>query len=108
MITVERQPRHPGRILSLYYLRPRGISVTGFAAAAGLTRKHVSRIVNGHADVTAETAERFARVLGTSAQFWMNLQTAVDLHRARRRLDAGEGKSVVRGAFAVLADEAPV
>ncbi len=54
------------------------------------------------------TAERFARVLGTSAQFWMNLQTAVDLHRARRRLDAGEGKSVVRGAFAVVADEASV
>lgn len=90
----------------MYYLQPRDISVTRFAAASGLTRKHVSRIINGHADVTAETAERFARVLGTSAQFWMNLQTAVDLYRARCKLDAGDGKPVASGAFAVATREA--
>jgi addiction module HigA family antidote len=80
-----RRSTEPGRILAIYYLEPRGISVTAFATAAGLTRKHISKVVNGHAAITAETAVRFALVLGTTAEFWLNLQTAASLYDARQR-----------------------
>jgi addiction module HigA family antidote len=68
------------------YLRPHRISIAKFAEAAGVTRKHMSAIVNGRAAITAETATRVAKVLGTTAQYWLNLQNAVDLYDAGARL----------------------
>ncbi len=82
----ERRPTPPGEILREFYLQPRGLSVSRFARAADLTRKHVSNIVNGRASITSETAVRFAEVLKTTPQFWLNLQNAVDLFDARRKL----------------------
>jgi addiction module HigA family antidote len=74
--------------LAELFLTPRKISIGAFAAAAGVTRKHMSAIVNGRASITAETATRIATVLGTTAQFWLNLQNAVDLYDATVRLKA--------------------
>lgn len=59
-------------------MEPRRISVTAMADALGLSRKHVSQIVNGHKKLDPTTAARLAIVLGTTARFWMNLQAAVD------------------------------
>ncbi len=86
MIEKKRRPTEPGRILKEYYLRPRGLSINRFAGSAGLTRKHVSNIVNGRAGITPETAVRFAGVLGTTPLFWLNLQNAVDLYDAQKSL----------------------
>lgn len=97
------RPRDPGYLLSKYYLEPRGITVTRFAQATGLTRKHVSNLIHGHAGVTPETAVRFALVLGTSAEYWVNLQAAVDLFDARQRLQSNP--TVEQGAFALPAAE---
>lgn len=97
-MTDETRPRDPGFTLARYYLAPRGISVTRFAQATGLTRKHISAIVNGRAAITAETAMRFALVLGNSAQFWLNQQSAVDLFDARARLEGDPDIEI--GAFA--------
>jgi addiction module HigA family antidote len=66
------------------YLAPRGITVTRLAAAAGLSRKHVSDIIHGRAGITAETAVRLGRVFGTSAGLWLGLQSDVDLYDAER------------------------
>ncbi len=82
----KRRPTPPGEILAELYLRPHGISIARFAEAAGVTRKHMSAVVNGRAAVTAELATRIAAALGTSAQFWLNLQNAVDLHDAEANL----------------------
>jgi addiction module HigA family antidote len=84
------RPTPPGEILAELFLTPRKISIGAFATAAGVTRKHMSAIVNGRAAVTAETATRIATVLGTTAQFWLNLQNAVDLHDAAARLKAAK------------------
>lgn len=81
-----RRPTMPGEILKELYLDERGITISAFAVATGLTRKHVSNIVNGRAAISSETAVKFARVLGTTAELWINLQRAVDLHDARRKL----------------------
>lgn len=99
----ERRPRAPGYLLSTYYLEPRGITVTRFAQAAGLTRKHISNIIHGHAAVTPETAVRFAMVLGTAPEYWLNLQNAVDLFDAYQRI--GSVPTVEQGAFAPPAAE---
>jgi addiction module HigA family antidote len=82
----KRRPTPPGEILAELYLRPHGISIAKFAEAAGVTRKHISAIVNGRSTITAETATRIATALGTTAQYWLNLQNAVDLYDAGSRL----------------------
>ena len=88
-------------ILGRYYLEPRGISITRFAAATGLTRKHISNIIHGKADLSPETAVRFALVLGTSPEFWNNLQAAVQLYDARQKLAGEQPFAVEVGAFAI-------
>ena len=50
-----------------------------------MSRVTVNQLLNDRRDVTAEMALRLARVLGTTAEYWLNLQTKVDLYRARRR-----------------------
>jgi antitoxin HigA-1 len=88
IITRTRRPSAPGAILAELYLAPRRITVTELAAAAGLSRKHVSDIVHGRAGITAETAVRLGRVLGTSAGLWLGLQHDVDIYDAERALPA--------------------
>jgi len=65
---------------------PHKVSIAKFAEAVGVTRKHMSAIINARATITAETAARIACVLGTTAQYWLNLQNAVDLYDAQERL----------------------
>lgn len=81
-----RRPTLPGEVLVELYLAPHDISIAKFAEAVGVSRKHMSAIVNGRASITAETAARMAAVLGTTAQYWLNLQNAVDLYDAEQRL----------------------
>lgn len=91
-----RRPRLPGEILAELYLAPHEISIAKFAEACGVTRKHMSAIVNGRAAITAEMATRIAAALGTTPQYWLNLQNAVDFHDAAapsRR--AAPGRSLV-------------
>ena len=85
----KRRPTPPGRVLAELYLEPRGVSIAKFAEAAGVSRKHISAIVNGRASITAETATRIATTLGTTAQYWLNLQNALDLYDAKSRLKSG-------------------
>ena len=95
IITRRRRPSAPGEILAELYLKPRHISITDFAAAAGLSRKHVSDIVHGRAGITGDTAVRFGRVFGTSAELWLGLQSDVDLYDAQKALPAGAVRPLV-------------
>jgi len=72
-------PAHPGEILRDLYLKPLGVSITAAAEALGVTRKHVSEIVNGHAPVSADMAIRLAGALGTEPEIWVNMQAQYDL-----------------------------
>jgi addiction module HigA family antidote len=86
----KRRPTPPGEVLAELYLKPRGVSIAKFAEAVGVSRKHMSAIVNSRAAITAETATRIAMALGTTAQYWLNLQNAVDLFDARVKLRAAK------------------
>ena len=100
MIEVKkRRPSLPGEILAELYLAPHNISIAKFAEAVGVSRKHMSAIVNGRAAITADTASRMAVVLGTAAQFWLNLQNAVDLYDAQQRLAESDPKPRLMSAF---------
>lgn len=96
---LSRRPTAPGTILAELYLTPRGVSIAKFAEACGLTRKHMSAIINGRAAITADTATRIAAVLGTTAQYWLNLQNAVDLYDAEARLRQAVRKPRPMAAF---------
>jgi len=78
-------PAHPGEILRDLYLKPLGVSITAAADALGVTRKHVSEIVNGHAPVSADMAIRLAGALGTEPEIWVNMQAQYDLWEAAQK-----------------------
>src|SRR6185369_16856249 len=84
MLKRKRRPTRPGVILKEHYLSPRSISISGFADAVGYSRKQISAIVNGNAPIEPSLAARMAKVLGTTADFWLNLQTAVDAFDAEQ------------------------
>ena len=83
-----RRPTPPGEILVRQFLAPLGVSLTDFADRIGVTRARLSEIVNGRRGVTPDTALRLGRVLGTSPEFWLNLQRNVDLWDARHSPNA--------------------
>jgi addiction module HigA family antidote len=74
---------HPGELLREDYLPQFGLTGGALARAMGLKdRTRVERLVRERQPVTADTALRLARVFGTTADYWINLQTAHDLSTA--------------------------
>jgi addiction module HigA family antidote len=72
------KPSHPGRILKRE-LSARGLSANKLALALRVPSGRITQILNGKRGVSAETALRLARYFGTSARFWINLQSRYDL-----------------------------
>ena len=72
-------PAHPGEILRELYLAPLGVTITQAATALGVSRKHVSAIVNGRTPVTPDMALRLAAVFATDPELWVNMQAQYDL-----------------------------
>ena len=62
------------------------MSQVELAKLMGVPVQRVNTLIAGKRGVTAETAVLLSRVFKTSPELWMNLQTAVDLHEARKRL----------------------
>jgi len=60
------------------------MSVNQLAKALGITATRLNDVVRGRRGITADTALRLARYLGTSAEFWLGLQLEYDLRTARR------------------------
>ena len=82
---IQRQPTLPGEILLQEFLIPLGITQSSFARHIGWTQPKVNEIVTGKRGVTPETAMVFADALDTTPQFWLNLQLAVDLWKAKQK-----------------------
>lgn len=76
-------PVHPGELLR-DELQEIGTSMNELARALRVPMNRVSALVNGKRSITADTAMRLARYFGTSAQYWLNLQSAYDLELAAR------------------------
>ena len=79
-------PIHPGEHLA-EMLEELGVSQYRLAKAIGVPPMRIGEIVRCRRAVTADTALRIGRALGTSAEFWLNLQRMYDLDLARASTD---------------------
>jgi len=80
-------PPHPGEILLGLWLNPMGLTVTKAASALGVSRKTLSKIVNGNAGISPEMAYRLSIVFGGSPESWMGHQVAYDLWQVEQHKD---------------------
>jgi addiction module HigA family antidote len=85
-------PSHPGEVLHELYLVPLGLSAIALAKRIHVPRTRIERLVKGETALTADTAMRLAKVFGTTPEYWMNLQRAWDLARARETIDVSDIK----------------
>jgi addiction module antidote protein, HigA family len=83
MRTRTRKPTHPGAIVRLDYIEPLHLSITALAERLGVSRKHLSSIVNERAGLTPDMALRLSRAFGTTPGLWLNMQQALDLWEAQ-------------------------
>ena len=89
--TITRNPKWlgpaipPGEILLEEFLKPMQLGQVETARRLGISLNRMNEVVLGKRGITADTALRLARLLGTSPQFWMRLQADWDLHHAVTR-----------------------
>ena len=72
-------PIHPGEILQIEFLDPLGVSQNRLAREIGVPPRRINQIVHGKRSITADTAIRLSKFFGTTAQFWLNLQSRYEL-----------------------------
>lgn len=84
-------PAHPGEILA-GWIEDLDMSVTAFAGHIGISRVMLSRILHGHAAVTADMDLRLSEALGTTPGYWIEMQVGRDLWEAKQR---AEGRAPV-------------
>lgn len=82
MSDIRHAPPRPGDVLQRTVLDHMNITQDKLARALGVSRHTVNLLLNGRRAVTPEMALRLARVLGTSAEMWLNLQLRLDLYEA--------------------------
>jgi antitoxin HigA-1 len=83
MLPKKRIPIHPGEILVEEFLKPLGVSQVALAKHLGVPVQRINELVRGKRGVTPETAWLLAGALGTTPEFWINLQANHDLARNR-------------------------
>ena len=86
-MTLMQNPSHPGEVLSELYLDPLGMSPIALASRLHVPRTRIERLVKGDTALSVDTAVRLAAFFGTTPEYWMNLQRAWDLARARETID---------------------
>ncbi len=86
MFTIEREPTPPGEILAEEFLKPMNLTQKQLADHLRCDVKVINRIVNNRTSITAEMAVKLGFALGTSPEFWLNAQQAVDIYRAKRKV----------------------
>ena len=90
----EFAPITPGEMLKEEFLAEYRLSQNRLAKAVGISPNRIAEIVNNRRRITADTALRLGLYFGTSAEFWMNLQSRYDLKMARRYLKPEEADRI--------------
>ena len=79
-ITDDKLPNiHPGEVLKEEFLEPMNITAYRIAKETDIPQTRISEIIHGKRSITADTAIRFSKFFGTTAEFWLNLQNLYDL-----------------------------
>src|SRR5437588_11101550 len=82
-------PIHPGEHLK-EEIKELGISAAELARKLDVPTNRITAILNGQRSITGDTALRLAHFFGTSAEFWLNLQSLYELRMAQKKV----GKSI--------------
>ena len=80
-------PAHPGKTLKILYLDELKMSISALALRTGISRKHLSNIVNCKVPITVEVALKLAKCFNTSAEIWLREQLQYDLWQARQKIN---------------------
>ena len=80
---------HPGEILLEEFLQVKGISQREFAKELGWSPRKLNEIIKGKRGITARTAIDLSEAVGTTPEFWLNLQQTWDLDQAYQARSTG-------------------
>lgn len=80
-------PAHPGGILLEGYIKELGLSISKTALMIGVSRKHLSNIINCKVPITPEMALKIAKCFNTSPEIWLKEQMAYDLWQAKQKVN---------------------
>ena len=86
---MSRRPSHPGALIRNVILPETQMTISELAIRCGVARNTMSKVVNERGDVTEDLAIRLSRVLGSTAQFWLSMQSKRnlwDLELANKRI----------------------
>jgi addiction module HigA family antidote len=81
-IPTHQPPATVGEMLEEEFRKPFGLTQAEFAEKLGIDRVRYSALANGRRSLSVDTAQRLAHVLGTSVEFWLNLQHMTDVYHA--------------------------
>ncbi len=80
------RPTHPGEMLREDFLPDYGLTVASFARALGVSRQTINELLRERRAVSPPMALCLSRLFGTSPEFWLNAQRAVDLWDATKSI----------------------
>ena len=89
-----RPPTHPGIYIARGLLKDYGFTQQQLANELGVSRRTVNQLVNRQRGVSADMALRLGKLTKTSPEYWLNLQTAVDLWEAEA--EAGRDLAAIK------------
>lgn len=79
MLPKNRRPTHPGEILRYEFLEALHLTQQQLADSIGVTRVRINKIILGKRSITPDIAFRLSKFLNTTPEFWINLQTNIDM-----------------------------
>lgn len=78
------KPKHPGAMVKSLCLEQLNLSISQAAKILKISRPTLSKIINGHINISPEMAIRLSIVFNTSEEIWINLQAGYDLWKAQK------------------------
>ena len=100
MLPKYRLATHPGTILQEEFLDPLGLTQAKLARTLRIPLNRVNELVRGKRGITPQSALLLAGHFRNSPEFWMNLQTAHDLSRAREEMRKKPGRAGLKSRAA--------
>ena len=85
---------HPGEVLFEEFLQEFDVSQNRLGREIGMSPRAINEIVHGKRSITANTALRLGKIFGTTAQFWLNLQSSYDLEEAAKTVNLKDIKTI--------------
>lgn len=79
MVQAQRKPTTVGDVLLYEYLEPTGLRINDLAEMLQVHRNTVSKLLNNNSKLTTDMAFRLAKAFDTSVDFWLSLQTNLDV-----------------------------